>query len=63
MADTTDTDDGRTGFAPLPSAAHAAAWATPFPDFDAAGEWEPKAAVHDFNVDQMQRLTEAERSA
>jgi len=58
-----DTDDGRTGFMVKPHPAHAAAYATPFPDFDVAGEWEPQAAVHDMNVDQMQRITEAERSA
>lgn len=59
----TDGDDAQRGWMVLPTPAHAAAWATPFPDFDVAGEWEPAAAVHDFSVDQMQRIAEREGAA
>lgn len=55
------TDDAQPGWMVLPTPAHAAAWATPFPDFDPEGEWEPKAAVYDLNVAQMQRIAEREQ--
>lgn len=55
---TADAADDRSGWMVLPTPEHAAAWATPFPDFDAAGEWEARAAVHDLNVDHMVRLAE-----
>lgn len=49
-----------TGWLVLPTAARAAAHATPFPDFDPDGDWVPKAAVHDLAVAQMVRLAEQE---
>lgn len=55
-----DADADRNGWMVLPTAAQAAAYATPFPDFDADGEWEPKAAVHDMTVSHMVRLAEGE---
>jgi len=59
-SDNATDDDAQGRWMVLPTPARAAAYATPFPDFDAAGEWEPKAAVHDMNIEQMQRIAERE---
>jgi len=56
----TDADADRNGWMILPTAEHAAAYATPFPGFDAGGDWEPRAAVHDIAVTHMVRLAEQE---
>jgi len=53
-----DADRDRNGWMVLPTAEHAAAYATPFPEFNAAGDWEPRAAVHDIAVAHMVRLAE-----
>jgi len=67
LADTTDapTDDHDSDgdWPVMPSVERAISHATPFPAFDAAGEWRVREAVHDANLSQMRRIAEQEADA
>lgn len=59
MQDILDADDDGSWMV-IPNAAHAAAYATPFPDF--GEDASVGMAVHDINVAHMVRIAEQETS-
>jgi hypothetical protein len=59
----TDDHDTDGDWLVMPSVERAISHATPFPAFDAAGEWRVREAVHDANLSQMRRIAEQEADA